>query len=191
MDKRKFLVVGASVAAGSLLAAGCTTTGSGSGDPQARRTSIDASVDRALSNLYQQAAGSEELVKSARGVLVFPSVIAAGFIIGGASGEGALREGGKTSGFFRTTTASIGWLAGAQSSSVFYLFMNQDSLAKFRASSGWQVGADAGVTLVAVGANARVDTRSAQQPIVAFVLNNAGLMANVSLDGSRVTKIDI
>lgn len=191
MDKRKFLIAGASVAAVTVLASGCTTTGSSSGDPAARRTAIDAGVDRTLANLYQQVGGSEELVTSARGVLVFPSVVSAGFIVGAGSGEGALREAGKTNGFFRTTSLSAGLLAGAQSTSIIYLFMNQDALARFRASSGWQVGADANVTLIAVGANARVDSRNAQQPIVAFVLNNAGLMANLSLDGARVTRLDL
>jgi lipid-binding SYLF domain-containing protein len=191
MDKRNFLIAGASAAAVSLLAAGCTTTGAGSGDPATRRKSIDAEVDRALSNLFTQAAGSDELVKSARGVLVFPSVVSAGFVVGGASGEGALRQAGKTTGYFRSTSAMFGWLAGAQSTSIIYLFMTQDALDKFNASRGWQFGVDAGVTLVNVGANARVDTRNVQQPIVAFVLTNAGLMANVSLDGTRIARLDI
>jgi lipid-binding SYLF domain-containing protein len=191
MDKRTFLVTGATAAAVSLLTTGCTTTGTGSGDPQARRTDINAGVDRALSNLYSQVAGSAEMVKSARGTLVFPSVVAAGLWIGGASGEGAMREAGKTTGFFRTTSVSAGLIAGAQSTSVIYVFMTQDALAKFNASRGWQVGVDAGVTLISVGANARVDSRNIQQPIAAFVLNNAGLMANLSLDGTRVTRLDL
>ncbi|MCA3181381.1 MAG: hypothetical protein INH05_21705 [Burkholderiales bacterium] len=191
MDKRRFLIAGASATAASLLTVGCTTTGSGSSDPGVRRQSIESGVDRALSDLYRQVGGSEDLVRSARGTLVFPSVVAAGFIVGGATGEGALREAGKTTGFYRTTTAMAGFLAGAQSTAVFYLFMTPDALSRFKASNGWQVGADAGVTLATVGANARVDTRSAQQPIVGFVLSNAGLMANLSLDGSRVTRLDI
>ncbi len=191
MDKRTFLAAGASVAAVSLLASGCTTTGSGASDPETRRTAINGNVDRTLSNLYGQVRGSEELVKSARGVLVFPNVVSAGFIIGAGSGEGALRQAGKTTGFFRTTSLSAGFLAGAQSASIIYLFMNQDALARFIASSGWQVGVDASVTLVAVGANATVDSRSAQQPIVAFVLNNAGLMVSLSLDGARITRLDL
>jgi lipid-binding SYLF domain-containing protein len=117
--------------------------------------------------------------------------VAAGLWIGGASGEGAMREAGKTTGFFRTTSVSAGLIAGAQSTSVIYVFMTQDALAKFNASRGWQVGVDAGVTLISVGANARVDSRNIQQPIAAFVLNNAGLMANLSLDGTRVTRLDL
>ncbi|RZT98075.1 BPSL1445 family SYLF domain-containing lipoprotein [Rivibacter subsaxonicus] len=191
MDKRTFLVAGASVAAVSLLSAGCTTTTSASSDPQARRNDINTSVDRALSNLYTQVGGSEELVKSARGVLVFPSVIAAGLGVGGATGEGAMREAGVTTGFFRTSSLSVGLIAGAQSTAVIYLFMTQEALAKFNASRGWQVGVDAGVTLISVGTNARVDTRSVQQPIVAFVLTNAGLMANLTLDGTRINRLDL
>jgi lipid-binding SYLF domain-containing protein len=191
MNKRVFLVAGASVAALSMLSSGCTTSGGSSGDPAARRTAIDANVDRALSQLYEQARGSRELVASARGVLVFPSVVSAGFIVGGTHGEGALRKGGKTARFYTMSAVSAGLLAGAQSRAVYYLFMNEDALARFEASSGWTVGADASVALVNVGANAQVDTTSIRHPVIAFVLTNAGLMANVSMDGTRIAPLNI
>ena len=191
MNKRNFITTGVSMAALAMLSTGCTTTGGASGDPAAQRASIDAAVDSALTRLYPQARGSQELVASSRGMLVFPSFVSAGFIVGGASGQGALREAGKTTGYYRTTSLSAGLLAGAQSTSLIYLFMTQEALDKFKKSNGWQVGADAGVTLVSVGANARVDSRNVQQPVVAFVLSNAGLMANLSLDGSRVTRLDL
>lgn len=190
MKKRTFLLAGATAAAAPWLA-GCTTTGQASSDPAARRKAIDSDVDRALSDLYKQAAGSRELVGRARGVLVFPSMISAGFVVGAGTGEGALREGGRTSAYYRMTTVSVGWLAGARSAAVFYLFNTNDALQKFKTSSGWQVGADAGVSVLNVGANARVDTESAQQPITAFVLTNVGLMANASLDGSRITRLEL
>lgn len=187
MNKRTFLA-GASVAALSLLAAGCTTSGGASGDPAATRQAIDADVDRALSQLYAEIRGSRELVAAARGVLVFPSVVQAGFIVGGTHGTGALREGSRTTGFYSMTAASVGLLAGARSKAVFYLFMTQDALDRFKASSGWTVGADASVALVQVGATATVDTTSVRQPVAAFVLTNAGLMANVSMDGTRIVR---
>lgn len=190
MDKRTFLLAGASAAAGTILA-GCTTTGSAPSDPAARRASINSGVDRALGDLYKQVQGANELVSRARGVLVFPSFVQAGFIIGGGSGEGALREGGSTTGFYRMTTASVGWLAGAQSVAIVYLFNTTDALAKFKASSGWQAGVDASVSVLNVGASARVDTASASQAVSAFVMTNAGLMASASLDGSRITRLDI
>jgi len=190
MNKRLFLTGCTSLAALSLFSS-CTTSGPSSGDPIARRKAIDAEVDRALSQLYEQVRGSRELVASSRGTLVFPNVVSAGFIVGGTHGEGALRRAGTTARYYTMTAVSAGLLAGAQSRAVFYLFMNEDAMKKFEASSGWTVGADASVAMISVGANAQVDTRNAQQPVIGFVLTNAGLMANASLDGTRVAPLNI
>ena len=191
MNKRKFITGGVSLAALGILGAGCTTTGGSSGDPAARRQAIDAAVDSALSRLFREARGSQEIVASARGVLVFPSVVSAGFIVGGSHGQGALRKEGKTTNYFRMTEASVGLLAGAQSQAVFILFMTQDSLNRFEGSRGWTAGVDGSIALLSLGANAQVTTQTAQQPIVGFVLTNGGLMANVSLNGNRVTPLDL
>jgi lipid-binding SYLF domain-containing protein len=191
MNKRHFIASGASLAAVTVLGTGCTATGGTSGDPAARRRAIDAAADSALSRLYQQAGGSRELVNSARGVLVFPTFISAGFIFGAATGEGVMRKGGKSARFYRMTEASFGWLAGAQSQAVFVLFMTDEALRRFEASSGWTAGVDGSVALLNVGADARVTTQTAQQPIIGFVLTNSGLMANLSLNGSRITPLDI
>ena len=156
-----------------------------------QRKAIDSAVDSALSRLYQEAPGSEEIVASARGVLVFPSVISAGFIVGGAQGQGALRRGGKSTGYFRMTEASVGLQAGTGSQAVFILFMTQDALDRFEASRGWTAGVDGSLSLLTVGANARVTTQTAQQPIVGFVLTNSGLRANLSLNGTRITPLDL
>ena len=191
MDKRTFLAAGASVAALSLLSTGCTTTGGASSDPDARRRTIDADVDNALSRLYREAGGSQELVARSAGVLVFPSVVSGGFIVGGSHGQGALRKGGKTAGFYSMGAASVGLLAGGQSRSVFILFMTPDALKRFEASSGWTAGVDASVALISVGANARVTSQDVQQPVVGFVLTNAGFMADLSLNGTRVSRLDL
>jgi lipid-binding SYLF domain-containing protein len=192
VNRRRFLTTSTTAAALSLLTtAGCTTTGTGSGDPEARRASIDAGADSALSRLYEQAAGSRELVSAARGTLVFPSVVSAGFIVGGTHGSGALRKAGKTAGYFSMTAASVGLLAGAQSKSVFILFMNQDALARFEAGSGWTVGVDGSVALISVGANAGINTRDIQQPIIGFVLTNAGFMADFSMNGTRIGRLSL
>ena len=190
MHKRSFLISGVSLAALAVLSGGCTTSGGGAGDPEARRAALDAEADRALSQLFNEIRGSRELVESARGVLVFPSVVSAGFVVGGTHGNGVLRKGGKTVRRYSMTAASVGLLAGARSKAVFYLFMIEDALRRFESSSGWQAGVDASVAVVNVGANAAVDTRSAQQPVVAFVLTNVGLMANLSMDGTRVVPLN-
>jgi lipid-binding SYLF domain-containing protein len=192
MDKRTFLAAGASAAALSLLSTGCTTTGpGGSGDPAARRKAIDAEVDNALARLYQQAGGSQELVARSAGVLVFPSVVSGGFIVGGSHGNGALRKGGKTTGYYSMSAASVGLLAGGQSRALFILFVTPDALKRFEASSGWTAGVDASVSMITVGANARVTSQDVQQPVVGFVLTNAGFMADLSLNGTRVTRLDL
>lgn len=191
MNKRHFITTTASLAAIGLLGAGCTTTGGASGDPAARRQAIDSAADSALSRLYKEAAGSQEMVAAAQGVLVFPTFVSAGFIVGGAHGQGVLRQGGKSTGFFRMTEASVGLLAGAQSQAVFILFMTSDALSRFQASRGWTAGVDGSIALVTLGANARVTTQTVQQPIVGFVLTNAGLMGNVSLNGNRIAPLDL
>lgn len=188
--KRHFVLAASSLAALSLLSA-CTTTSSGGGDPEAQRKAIDAGADSALARLYSQQRGSKELVESARGVLVFPSFGSAGFIVGGGSGRGVLRVGGKSDGYFRMTEASVGLLAGAQSQAVFLLFMTDNALNRFRNSSGWTIGADANVSMLTVGANAQITSQTAQQEVIGFVMTNSGLMGNISLNGNRVTRLGL
>jgi lipid-binding SYLF domain-containing protein len=174
-----------------VLASGCTTTGLNSGDPDTRRRAIDADVDNALSRLFVQVEGAEQLVGRAKGVLVFPSVMAAGFMVGASRGQGALRVGGNTISYHATTSGSFGLQAGAQSTAVFLLYMTDEALSRFRNSSGWTVGADASVTLLSVGASAQMTTITAQQPVIGYVLSNRGIKAGVSLDGSRITRLDL
>lgn len=164
----------------------CTVSGGQQGDPAARAAAMDADIDRALSQLGQQASGSEQLVSSAKGVLVFPTVLNAGLGIGASHGLGGLRRDGKTVRHYRMTAASVGLLAGARSKTVVYLFMTEDALRNFENSSGWTIGADASVTVMTVGANAQIDSQSARQPVIGFVLTNAGLMGNLSMDGTRI-----
>jgi len=188
VNKRSFLAFGAA----AILSAACTTTGANTpGEAAAKRRSIDAAVDSALAKLHAQVPGSREMTDKARGVLVFPSVVSAGFVVGGSYGQGALRSGGRTAGYYSTTAASVGLLAGADSKAVVILFMNQESLDKFRASDGWTAGVDASITLVEVGAAGTVDTRTARHPVLAYVLTQAGLMGNLGVDGTKINKLDL
>lgn len=189
-NKRRLLCAGAGL---TVLAAtaGCTTTSGSGGDPAARRKEIDAAADSALSRLYREAPGSQELVNAARGTLVFPTVVSAGFLVGGSRGQGVLRKGGKSARFYTMTEASVGLLAGVQSQAVFILFMNEEALRRFEASNGWTVGADGSITFIGAGADARITTQTARQDIVGFVLTNGGLMASISLNGNRITPLAI
>jgi len=196
MRRRQFiLTTSAALAVSGLGLAGCTTTppksASGTSGNADKRRSINADVDSTLAHLYSTANGSRELVAKARGVLVFPSIIQAGFWIGGQYGEGALRVGGQTAGYYSTAGGSFGLQIGAQSKAIIFLFMTQDALDRFRNSEGWAAGVDATVAVVKVGANGNIDTSTATAPVQAFVLTNAGLMAGVSLEGTKVTRLKI
>lgn len=192
MNKRKFLALAASAGAVTVLAtAGCTTTDTRSADPAAQRSSINAGAQSALSRLAATNPGSKELVQQAKGVLVFPNVISGGFLVGAAAGDGVLLKGGKPVRYYRLAEGSVGLLAGAQSQAIFILFMTDDALARFEASNGWTAGVDASVALLNVGASGSVDTNTARQPVTGYVLNNQGLMAGVSLNGSRITPLNI
>ena len=178
----------AALAIGSIT--GCSTTTPRAADnPVAKRQAIDADVDAALARLYAQDPSARELVAKARGTLVFPSILSAGFVVGGSYGQGALRVRGRTPEYYSTAAGSVGLLAGAETKSVFLMFMTEEALAKFRASDGWTVGADASVTLVNVGASAQVDSATAKQAVIGYVLTKGGLMANVSLEGTKITPL--
>ncbi|MCA3847606.1 MAG: hypothetical protein IOB09_24785, partial [Burkholderia sp.] len=178
----------------SLALAGCTTTPDkpeNASTSASKRQSIDASVNATLSRLYSTVPGSRELVAKSRGTLVFPNVLQAGFIVGGQSGNGSLRVGGSTVGYYNTSSLSVGLQAGAQSKAIVFLFMTQDALDSFRKSEGWAAGADASVAVVKVGANGAVDTTTATAPVEVLVLTNAGLMGDLSVNGTKVTKLNI
>jgi lipid-binding SYLF domain-containing protein len=173
---------------------GCATTASTSATTGTesksastnRRHEIDARVDATLPRLYSTVRGSKELVAKAQGVLVFPSVIAAGLGIGGQYGEGALREHGATVDYYRLASLSIGLQAGAESKAIVFLFMTKEALEKFRASQGWVAGADASVAVLKAGADGNVEMLPTSGPVVAMVMTNAGLMANLTLEGTKI-----
>ncbi|MBN3767855.1 hypothetical protein G3O01_44115 [Burkholderia sp. Ac-20365] len=196
IDRRRFITLSTTaLATGGLALAGCTTTGPSSDNSTeanaAKRQTIDADVNGTLARLYNSIGGSRELADKSRGILVFPSVISAGFWFGGQYGQGALRVGGQTSGYYSIAAASFGLQIGAQSKAIVMLFMTDDALNNFTRSQGWSAGVDATVALVKVGANGNVDTSTAMSPVEAFVLTNGGLMAGVSLEGSKISRLII
>lgn len=151
---------------------------------------IDAQVNASLADFRAQVGGADELMAKAEGVLVFPSVIKAGIGIGGEYGEGALRVGGETVDYYSTAAGSFGLQLGAQSKTVIILFMTDKALADFRNADGWEVGVDGSVALVKVGAGGSINTTNIQDPVIGFVTGQKGLMYNLTLEGSKMTKIE-
>lgn len=150
---------------------------------------IDVRVDEALQELYKTSSSAKSLGDQAQGMLVFPKVIKAGVGVGGEYGEGALRIGGKTVEYYATASASIGFQLGAQAKAQVIMFMTPDSLEKFRKSEGWEVGVDGSVAIATIGAGGDIDTKTLKSPIIGFVFSNKGLMYNLTLEGSKITKL--
>jgi len=151
---------------------------------------IDVSVDVALERFQKEVPGANEFLQSAKGVLVFPSVYKAGFVIGGEYGEGALRIDGKTVDYYSTVAGSWGLQLGAQKKTVILVFMQNEALKKFRNSEGWKAGVDGSVALITVGVEGSIDTTKIKDPIVGFVFGQKGLMYNLTLEGSKYTKLN-
>ncbi len=151
---------------------------------------IDIKVDAALARFKKEVSGASEFLQRALGVLVFPSVIKAGLGIGGEYGEGALRIGGSSVEYYSTAAASIGFQIGAQSKTVVLVFLEQPALENFRSSSGWKAGVDGSIAVVKWGVGEDINTIDIEDPIVGFVFSNKGLMYNLTLEGSKFTKLD-
>lgn len=150
---------------------------------------IDKEVDEALA-AFRKIDGAEAYLGIAKGMLVFPKVYKAGIGIGGEYGEGALRVGGKTVDYYSTAAASIGFQLGAQAKTIVVLFVQEDALKKFRESEGWKVGVDGSVALVDIGVGKAVDTANIKDPVIGFVFGQKGLMYNLTLEGSKFTKLE-
>jgi lipid-binding SYLF domain-containing protein len=151
---------------------------------------IDIEVNATLEAFASQVKGGKEFLEKSKGVLVFPKVGKAGLVIGGAYGEGAMRIGGQTVDYYSTAAASIGLQIGVQTRSEIVVFLEQGVLEKFRASKGWEAGVDGSIAVVQWGAGEDLGTVEIKDPIVAFIFGNKGLMANLSLEGSKYTKLN-
>jgi lipid-binding SYLF domain-containing protein len=151
---------------------------------------IDVSVDVALERFEQDVKGAKSFIESSKGVLVLPKVLKAGVGFGGEYGEGALRIDGKTVDYYNTVAGSFGFQFGGQVKTIILVFLDDEALKRFRQSEGWKAGVDGSVALVTLGAGGDIDTNKIREPIVGFVFGQKGLMYNLTLEGSKFTKLD-
>lgn len=149
---------------------------------------IDKGVRVSL-EMLKNVDGGPKVMNEAAGMLVFPSVFKGAIGIGGEYGEGALVIKGVTEGYYSTAALSLGFQLGGQKKTVIIAFMDQQALQQFQKSAGWKIGADAAVTVIAVGAQGSIDSARTNKPIVAFVFDKKGLMYDLSLNGAKVTKL--
>jgi len=151
---------------------------------------LDARIDEAFVEFYAKTSAEKKLARKSKGTLVFPSVGKAGIGIGGEYGEGALIINGKKVQYYPTAAASFGIQLGVQTKRQIILFMEQADINRFRKSEGWEFGVDGSVAIATLGAGGKVDTKSSSQPVIGFIYGKKGLMANLSLEGTKLTRID-
>ncbi len=151
---------------------------------------IDRDANDALQVFRDDIEGADLFLNQAAGYLVFPRVIKVGIGIGAETGEGVLRIGGQSTAYYRTTAGSIGLQLGAQAKSIVIAFLTKKSLDKFRNSSGWKIGVDGSVALIDLGAGKTIDSTNIKDPVVGFIFGSKGLMYNLTLEGSKISKLD-
>ncbi|MGK0298616.1 MAG: lipid-binding SYLF domain-containing protein [Gammaproteobacteria bacterium] len=155
----------------------------------ASKEEIDIKIDFALERFQKEVDAGKIFLERAKGVLVFPEVIKAGFGIGGEYGEGALRIGGNSVDYYNTASASIGSQLGVQIKKIILIFLDDSELKKFGNSDNWEAGIDGSVVLIDYGAGKDITTTNINDPIIGFVINNKGLMYNLTLEGTKITKL--
>jgi lipid-binding SYLF domain-containing protein len=151
---------------------------------------IDRDVTRAIQDMYAKEPKSKDLVARSKGVLVFPTILKAGFMFGGQYGEGALRKGGRTVAYYNTVAASYGFQAGIQTYGYALIFMTDAALKYLDKSEGFELGSAPSIVVLDKGAAAGISTSSAQSDMYAMFFDQRGLMGGIGLQGTKVSRID-
>jgi len=151
---------------------------------------LNRSGSTVLAKLYTSIPKAKELAATAKGVLVFPSVVKAGFMVGGLFGEGVLFKGGKPVAYYNTVAASYGYQVGVQKYGYAMILMNDKALEYLDKSDGWEVGTGPSIVVLDQGAAGGLSTTSARDDVYAFIFNQQGLMAGLGLQGTKITKIE-
>lgn len=168
--------------------AGCQSNGVKGGDAMSA-AEIDRDVSTALTTLYQQSPSFKQLAAKAKGVLVFPNVLKAGFIGGAQYGKGAMRKQGRTVGYYNLVAGSYGLQAGVQTFDYVLFFMNDAALAHLNSSKGFEVGVGPSIVVLDEGMARNITTTTARDDVYAVVFGQKGLMAGLGLQGSKITRI--
>jgi lipid-binding SYLF domain-containing protein len=159
-------------------------------DGMAGASSIDADANETLHSFVRQVPGAKELATKAAGILVFPNVVKAGIGIGGEYGEGILLNQKQVEGYYNLISASFGFQLGVQARSIIIMFMTEDALDGFKRRAGWKIGVDGSVTVITVGVGGSIDSDKIVSPVIGFVLDQTGLMYNLTLEGTKISRID-
>jgi lipid-binding SYLF domain-containing protein len=153
------------------------------------RAEIDSDVAMALRTLRSQR-NTQPLFANAKSILIFPRILSGGFIIGGQYGQGALLSGDSTLGYYNIAGASFGFTIGAQVAGLAMFFMTDAARAALDAASGWEIGTGPTVVALDQGLQANLTSTTLSEPVYAISFSQQGLMASLSINGSKITRIN-
>lgn len=151
---------------------------------------IDADATRALQKLYATNEGAKALGDKARGILIFPAIAKAGFLIGGAYGEGALRVNGKTVAYYSSSAASYGLQVGIQRFSYVLFLMTDSAINYLNKSDGWEIGVGPSIVVADEGFGKKMSSTTLQAEIYAYIFGQEGLMAGLGIEGTKIMRIN-
>ena len=145
--------------------------------------------NHALSILVEANPIAADISKRAKAILIFPNIVKAGLIFGGAYGEGILKQQDKVDGYYNSVTASFGWQAGAQSYGYIVFLMSDKAIKYVRDTQGWEIGIGPTVVMVNEGVAKNLSTSSLKEDAYAFIFDQQGLMASLSIEGTKISRI--
>ena len=157
---------------------------------EASASEIDRDAELALDLLTREIVESKLILNQAYGYLVFPRIVKVGMGIGLETGEGVLKVSELSTDYYRISSGSLGFQAGAQAKAVVIAFMTEDLLNSFQNNPGWKVGVDGHVTVIDRGLSQSLDSDNILDSVVAFVFDSRGLMYSLTLEGSVFTKLE-
>lgn len=189
MRKINISIISIAIILAVCITTSCSSTNDSKHSKVDKGKQIDLEVDEALNKLYTGSPAAREISKTAKGILVFPSITKGGFIVGGAFGEGALRKDGKTAGYYNSVAASYGLQAGAQKFGYALFFMDNASLEYLDKSEGWEIGVGPSIVIVDEGIARSLSSTTAREGVYAFFFDQKGLMAGLGIQGSKISRI--
>jgi lipid-binding SYLF domain-containing protein len=172
----------ASAAALLLLTAGGAATATSAED-------LDRDAAQALQALYKSQPVADMLGKRAKAILVFPKIVKAGLVFGGSYGEGVLLKAGKTTDYFNSVSASWGWQAGAESYVYVVFLMSDKAVNSLEKTKGWEFGVGPSLVVVNEGVAKNLTTTTLKNDAYAFIADQQGLMAALSIEGTKISRI--
>jgi lipid-binding SYLF domain-containing protein len=190
MTSTRTILLATGIAIASATSMPIATVNPALASPPAGVEQLNRDSDLALQRLYESEPSVETLSKNAKAILIFPNVVKAGFVFGGAYGEGELKQDSKIDGYYNSLTGSWGLQAGVQTYGYVVFLMTDRAVSYIHRSHGWEIGVGPTVVIVDEGAAKNLSTSTLKDDAYAFIFDQKGLMAGVSIEGTKISRIN-